>query len=275
LIIWSTVAAAILSFVVWAHHMFVSGMDPRLVMPFSITTILISVPCALIIFAMIATLWKGSMSFPTPLLFALGTLMTLIIGGITGIFLGSAPTDIYFHDTYFVVAHFHYTLFPSTILGGFAALYYWFPKMFGRMMNNALGKIHFWGTIIFFNLTIFPIFYIGTQGSMRRMYDATQYDFLKPLQPLNEFVTICSIILLLTQIPFVINLFWSIFKGRQAEQNPWKANTLEWAAAPSPPPHGNYKEIPTVYRGAYEYSKPDSKEDWLPQHQPEEAVAAT
>ncbi len=274
LIIYSTIAAGILSFIVWAHHMFVSGMDPRLVMPFSITTILISVPFALIIFALIATLWRSSLSFPTPMLFALGTLTTFIIGGITGIFLGSAPVDIYFHDTYFVVAHFHYTLFPVTLLGGFAGIYFWFPKMFGRMMNATLGKIHFWLTFIFFNLTFFPIFLLGMGGSMRRIYNPLIYDFLKPLQPLNQYITVFSILLLLSQLPFIINFFWSMYKGKKAEQNPWKANTLEWALAPSPPPHGNFAETPKIYHGPYEYSRPDAEEDWLPQHQPGVKVAA-
>ncbi|MFQ6113064.1 MAG: cbb3-type cytochrome c oxidase subunit I, partial [bacterium] len=245
-IIYSTIAAGILSFVVWAHHMFVSGMDPRLAMPFSITTILISVPFAIIIFAFMATLWRGALRFPTPMLFALGTIATFIIGGLTGIFNGSAPVDIYIHDTYFVVGHFHFTLFPAVILGGFAGLYFWFPKMFGRMMNETLGKIHFWWTLIFFNLVFWPMFLLGMGGHMRRIYNPLQYDFLKPLQPINEFITIAAIILFIGQIPFIINFFWSLFAGKRAERNPWHANTLEWVA-PSPPPHGNFETVPTVY----------------------------
>ncbi len=267
-IVYSTIVAGVLSFIVWAHHMFVSGMDFRLVMPFSITTILISVPFAIIIFAMVATLYKGSLTFPTPMLFAVGTLVVFLVGGVTGIFNGSAPVDIYIHDTYFVVAHFHYTLFPATIFGGFAGLYFWFPKMFGRMMNEMLGKVHFWLTLILFNVVFLPMFALGMGGHMRRIYNPMQYDFLQPLQPINEFVTIAAILLLVAQIPFVINFFWSMFSGPLAERNPWKANTLEWSA-PSPPPHGNFESPPSVYCGPYEFSRPDMDEDWLPQTRPE------
>ncbi len=264
LIVYSTIVAGILSFIVWAHHQFISGMDPRLAMPFSITTILISVPFALIVFAMIATLWRGAISFPTPMLFTLGTFAVFLIGGVTGIFNGSAPVDIYIHDTYFVVSHFHYTLVSVTFFAAFAGLYFWFPKMFGRMMNETLGKIHFWLTFLFFNAVFFPMFLLGAGGMMRRIADPTQYEFLKPLQPMNVFITVAAILLLLGQIPFVINLFWSLVAGKAAGRNPWQANTLEWSAL-SPPPHGNFETLPVVYRGPYEYSHPSAPEDWLPQ----------
>ena len=266
-IIYSTIAAGILSFVVWAHHQFISGLDPRLAMPFSITTIFISVPFALMVFAMIATLWGGSISFPTPMLFALGTFAVFLVGGLTGIFNGSAPVDIYIHDTYFVVAHFHYTLFSVTFFAAFAGIYFWFPKMFGRMMNETLGKLHFWLTFVFFNAVFVPMFLLGLGGMMRRIANPMQYDFLQPLQPMNVFATIASILLLLGQIPFVINFFWSLVAGKVAERNPWQANTLEWSA-PSPPPHGNFDTVPIVYRGPYEYSHPSVPEDWLPQDRP-------
>jgi cytochrome c oxidase subunit 1 len=273
-IVYSTLIAGALSFIVWAHHMFISGMNFKLVMPFSITTILISVPFTLIVLAMIATIWRGSLRFPAPMLFALGTLAVFIVGGLTGIFLGSAPADIYLHDTSFVVAHFHYTLFSAAIFGGFAGLYYWFPKMFGRLMSEVWGKIHFGLTFVFFNLVFGPMFLLGLGGQMRRLYDPTQYDFLKPQQPLNEWITIAAIILLIGQIPFVINFFWSMFKGKVADRNPWQANTLEWSA-PSPPPHGNFEALPRVYHGAYVYSAPDMAEDWLPQDRSQHLVTAS
>jgi len=264
-IIYSTIAAGGLSFIVWAHHMFVSGMDPRLAMPFSITTILISVPFAYIVFAMIATLWKGSIRFDTPMLWALGFIAMFIVGGLTGIFNGSAPADIYISDTYFVVAHFHYTLFSSVVFGGFAGFYFWFPKMFGRLTSEPLGKIHFWLTLVFFNVTFFPMHNIGLAGMMRRIADPMQYDFLVPHQWINVLATVGTMLLLAAQIPFVVNVVWSLLAGKAAPRNPWEANTLEWTA-PSPPPHLNWGETrPVVYRGAYEYSLPEIPEDWLPQ----------
>jgi cytochrome c oxidase subunit 1 len=273
-IVYATIIAGLLSFIVWAHHMFVSGMNPRLAMPFSITTILISVPFALIVFAMIATLWGGSISFPTPMLFAIGTLTMFIIGGLTGIFNGSAPADIYIHDTYFVVSHFHYTLFSAVFFGGFAGIYYWFPKMFGRMLNETLGKIHFVLTLIFFNAVFIPMFLLGTGGMMRRIANPLQYEFLQPLQPLNVFITISAVGLLLAQLLFVVNFFWSLFAGRMAEQNPWQANTLEWVTS-SPPPAENFETIPVVYRGPYDYSLPGVSADWISQDRPLTAGSVT
>ncbi|MDP6560021.1 MAG: cbb3-type cytochrome c oxidase subunit I [Candidatus Binatia bacterium] len=272
-IIYSTIAAGILSFVVWAHHQFVSGMAPWLAMPFSLTTILISVPFALVVFAMIATLWGGSIQFTPPMLFALGTLSVFIFGGLTGIFNGTAPVDIYLHDTYFVVAHFHYTLVSVTFFAGFSGIYFWFPKMFGRFMGETLGKVHFWLTFIFFNAVFVPMHLVGVGGMMRRISNPTQYDFLLPLQPTNVVITVAAVCLLLGQIPFVINFFWSLFRGRVADRNPWRANTLEWSTT-SPPPHGNFDASPVVYRGPYEYSRPEIQEDWLPQSQPLQTSAA-
>jgi cytochrome c oxidase subunit 1 len=263
-IIYSTITAGILSFIVWAHHMFLSGMDPRLAMPFSLTTILISVPFAILVFAMIATLWGGSIQFATPMLYALGFVAMFIIGGLTGIFNGSAPANIQVHATYFVVGHFHYTLLSGIFFGGFAGIYFWFPKMFGRMMNERLGKIHFWLTLIFFNATFFPMHLVGLGGMMRRIANPLQYEFLQSLQPINVFITISGIGLALSQLVFLLNVGWSLVAGRKAERNPWQAATLEWAT-PSPPPHGNFDALPVVYRGPYEYSSPEASEDWLPQ----------
>ncbi len=264
-IIGSTMVAGGLSFIVWAHHMFVSGMDPRLAMPFSITTILISVPFAFLVFAMMATLWRGSIRFEVPMVWALGFLAMFVMGGLTGIFNGSAPADIYISDTYFVVAHFHYALFSSLGFGGFAAIYFWFPKMFGRMLDPALGHLHFWLTLVGFNVTFFPLHNIGLAGMMRRIANPLQYDFLAPHQWLNELATVGAMILLGGQALFVLNVVRSLRAGPRAPANPWQAATLEWAA-PSPPPHLNWgAAVPVVSAGPYEYSRPDAVEDWVPQ----------
>ena len=270
MIVYSTVAAGLLSFLVWAHHMFVSGMDPRLASPFSITTIMISVPFAIIVFAMIATLWRGTISFASPMLFALGGLATFLIGGVTGIFLGSAATDIYMHGTYYVVAHFHYTLFPVVFFGGLAGLYFWFPKMFGKMTNETLAKVHFWLSFFSFNAVFIPLFFVGLGGSPRRIYELSSYDMFKPLQPLHVISTYAAIALMLGQIPFLVNLVYSLTRGRLAEANPWRAATLEWTVD-SPPPHPNFRTPPQVYRDPYEYSVPGAAEDWLSQDAVEES----
>ena len=212
-----------LSLIVWAHHMFISGMDPRLATPFTVTTILISVPFAVIVFAMIATLWGGAIRFDTPMLFALGGLTSFLLGGVTGIFLGSAATDIYLHGTYFVVAHFHYTLFPVTFFAGFAGIYYWYPKMFGRMMNETLGKVHFWVTMLAFQGVFLPLFLSGIAGTPRRVFAPNEYPLFHSIQPLQVHSTIAAVVLLLGQIPFVVNFFWSLVNGTQAEDNPWLA----------------------------------------------------
>jgi cytochrome c oxidase subunit 1 len=267
-IIWATIVAGALSFIVWAHHMFISGMDPRLAMPFSVTTILISVPFAYIVFAMIATLWRGSIAFDVPMLWALGFLTMFIVGGLTGIFNGSAPADIYINNTYFVVAHFHYTLFSAVVFGGFAGLYFWFPKMFGRMLGRRLGHLHFWLTLVAFNVTFFPQHHLGLAGMVRRIANPLQYDALVPLQGLNVLSTWGAIGLLAAQAVFAVNVVVSLLRGRRAPANPWQANTLEWTA-PSPPPHLNWgPEAPAVHRGPYEYSVPEAAEDWLSQARP-------
>ncbi len=265
MIVYSTVVTGFLSFVVWAHHQFVSGIDPRLAAPFSITTILISVPVAVTLFSFVATLWRGSIEFKTPMLFALGMLAVFMVGGVTGILNGSAAADIYVHDTYFVIAHFHYALIPPVLFSFFAGTYFWFPKMFGRMMNETLGKMHFWGTAIFVNVTFLPMFALGLRGYPRRYYDPSQLIHLGNLTPLQIIATLGTAGLMLSQVPFILNFFGSLAWGRKAEANPWRANTLEWLA-PSPPPHGNFGAIPVVYRGPYEYSVPGQREDWWPQY---------
>jgi cytochrome c oxidase subunit 1 len=264
-IVLATLAASALSFFTWAHHMFIAGIHRLLVMPFSVTTILISVPFALITFALIATLWGGSIRFPTPMLFALGALSVFIMGGLTGIFNGSAPADIYLHDTHFVVAHFHYTLISVTFFATFAGLYYWFPKMFGRRMHEGLGQVHFWLTLLFFNLTFIPMHLVGLGGMMRRIADPGQYEFLKEWQPTNQWITRFAVGLLVAQVPLVINFFWSLGKEARAGADPWEANTLEWSTS-SPPPHDNWGgREPVVVRGPYEYSVPGAAADRLTQ----------
>jgi cytochrome c oxidase subunit 1 len=260
----SMIGIAFLSWVVWGHHMFQSGMSPALGFSFMVTTMVIAVPSAIKTFNWLGTIWGGSIRFTTPMLNALAFVSMFVVGGLSGIFMASTPVDIFIHDTYFIVAHIHYVVFGGSVFGLFAAIYYWFPKMFGRMMNEPLGKIHFFATFIAYNCTFFPMHILGVGGMMRRIYNPMQYEFLHPLQPINVFITWSAIALGLAQIPFVINFFWSLFAGKKAERNPWKANTLEWVA-PSPPPHGNFDAIPVVYRGPYEYSSPEVSEDYLPQ----------
>ena len=259
----SMIALAFLSWIVWGHHMFVSGMNPVLGTAFMLTTMVIAVPSAIKTFNWLGTLWGGNIRFTSPMLFALGFVSNFVIGGLSGIYMASTPVDIFIHDTYFIVAHFHYVV-AGIIFGMFAALYYWFPKIFGRMMNETLGKVHFALTYIFFNLAFFPMHFLGVGGHMRRIYNPLQYEFLHDLQWWNVFITMSAFCLGLSQLIFFVNFIWSLIAGKKADKNPWEANTLEWTA-PSPPGHGNFETTPTVYRGPYEYSSPLVKEDWLPQ----------
>ncbi len=266
-VLYTVFGTAVLSFTVWAHHQFVAGIDPRMAHIFTITTLLISIPIAELMFVYIATLYGGSITLTTPMLWALSFIATFLIGGVTGIFLGASGTDIYLHDTYFVLAHFHYTFFPITIIGFFAGITYWFPKMFGRMLDERLGKIHFWGTIIPFNIIFLTLFVVGLGGQHRRIYDYTQFPDLARFQDLRVLATVWLVLMLGFQVVFIYNFFRSMARGEKASNNPWKANTLEWSAA-SPPPHGNWSELPTAYRGPYEYSVPGREEDYWPQNVP-------
>jgi cytochrome c oxidase subunit 1 len=269
-VLYTVFATGVLSFTVWAHHQFVAGIDPRMANIFTVTTLLISIPIAEMMFVYIATLYGGSITLSTPMLWALAFIATFLVGGVTGIFLGASGADIYLHDTYFVLAHFHYTFFPITIIGFFAGITFWFPKMFGKMLNETLGKIHFWGTIIPYNLIFIPLFVLGAAGDHRRIYSYELFpDLASPaLQNLRVFATVATVVMLAFQSVFLVNFVWSLWRGKRAERNPWKSNTLEWTAD-SPPPHGNWPgEMPRVYRGPYEYSHPDRKEDYWPQNQP-------
>ena len=268
-VLYTVFATGVLSFTVWAHHQFIAGIDPRMANVFTVTTLLISVPIAEMMFVYIATLYGGSISLTTPMLWALSFIATFLLGGVTGIFLGASGADIYLHDTYFVLAHFHYTFFPIAIIGTYAGVTYWYPKMFGRMLNETLGKIHFWGTFIGFNCIFIPLFYTGVAGDHRRIWSYELFPelFTPELQSVRAFATIATVVMLAFQPIFIFNFFWSLRRGPKAGDNPWRANTLEWQA-PSPPPHGNFAELPRVYRGPYEYSHPDRKEDFWPQNAP-------
>jgi cytochrome c oxidase subunit 1 len=263
------VSSAFIALIVWAHHQFVAGIDPRMAVFFSITTIIISIPFAFIMFAFIATLFGGQIEVKTPMLWALGFMGLFLVGGVTGIYLGAAGFDIYAHDSYFVVAHFHYTLIPIVFFGSFAGVYFWFPKFSGKLMNEGLGKIHFWSTFVGLNLFAFPLFFSGIHGQHRRIFDYSQYDPLMVgwILEIRAIATIGAIILAAAQLIFFWNLFSSARSGEKAGKNPWNANTFEWSAE-SPPPHGNFATPPTCYRGPYEYSNPKkSGSDFWPQNE--------
>jgi cytochrome c oxidase subunit I len=269
-ILYTAIATGVLSFFVWAHHQFIAGIDPRMANIFTITTVLISIPIAEMMFLYIATLYGGSIRFTTPMLWALAFIAEFLIGGVTGIFLGASGADVYHHDTYFVVAHFHYTFFPIAIIGTFAGFSHWFPKMFGRMQNETLGKIHFWGTIIPINMIFIPLFVLGAAGDHRRIYDYSHFpDLATPdLQILRILATVSLVVMLAFQGVWIFNTAWSLFRGPKAPLNPWRATTLEWSTPTSPPFHGNWApdQMPIVYRGPYEYAVPGRDEDFWPQH---------
>lgn len=255
---------AFLGFIVWGHHMFQSGMNPLLGTTFMLSTIVIAVPSSIKVFNWLGTLWRGNIQFSAAMLNALAFVSMFIIGGLSGVFMASAPVDIYIHDTYFIVAHIHYVLFGGSLFGIFAGIYYWYPKMFGKMLNETWGRRHFFWTFVTFNLTFFPMHILGIGGHMRRIYDPNVYDFLKGLGGINETVTIGAIALGFSQLILVGNILWSMKWGKKAPRNPWKANTLEWAA-PEHPGHGNFDMDITVYRGPYEFGVEGRQDDYWPQ----------
>ena len=266
--VYSLLGITILSFIVWGHHMFVTGMNPFIGGVFMITTLIIAVPSAVKTFNYLATLWKGNIRFTTAMLFAVGLVSFFISGGLTGLFLGNAALDINLHDTYFVVAHFHLVMGCAAICGMFSGVYHWFPKMFGRMMDEKLGYLHFWITFICAYLVFFPMHFMGLDGIPRRYYAFTEFEFMKEWLSINVIITWAAIVGALAQVAFLWNFFYSIFCGKKSEQNPWRSNTLEWTT-PVEHIHGNWPgEIPTVYRWPYDYSKPGHEDDFIPQTVP-------
>jgi cytochrome c oxidase subunit I len=264
----SMLGITILSFVVWAHHMFVSGMNPFLGSIFMFLTLIIAIPSAVKVFNYLTTLWRGNLIFTPGMLFSIGLVSFFISGGLTGIFLGNSAIDIQLHDTYFVVAHFHLVMGSASFFGLMAGVYHWFPKMFGRMMDARLGYIHFWATFIGVYLVFFPMHYIGIAGFPRRYYSWTGFEFSNMYTDLNMFVSVAAFLTFGAQLIFLFNFFYSMYRGRVASLNPWRSNTLEWTT-PLHPGHGNWPgEIPAVYRWPYDYSKPGAPEDFIPQTVP-------
>lgn len=264
----SILAIGFLSFIVWGHHMFVTGMSPFLGSVFVFTTLLIAIPSAVKAFNYITTLWKGNIKYTPAMLFSVGLVSTFVTGGLTGIILADSALDITVHDTYFVVAHFHVVMGLSAIFGMFAGIYHWFPKMYGKMMNNKMGYAHFWLTIVCGYGVFLPMHFVGLSGAPRRYYQYTDYPMFDGIVDLNVIISIFAIVGALAQVIFFYNFFYSIFRGQKAPQNPWKSNTLEWTT-PVEHIHGNWPgELPTVHRWPYDYSKPGKEEDFVPQTVP-------
>ncbi len=263
--VYSIMAIGGLGFIVYGHHMFVSGMNPALGLTFMTSTMFIALPSAIKTFNWLGTLWGGNLRLTAPMLNGLAFVSTFVIGGLSGIYSAATPVDIFIHDTYWIVGHIHYVLFGGSVFGVFAAVQYWFPKMFGRLMSEFWGKVHFGITFVSFNLVFFPMFILGAYGMPRRIADPYNYQLFAPLQGLNQFMTISAYVLATAQIILLANVLISVFRGKKATDNPWEATTLEWATS-SPPPEENFDVIPTVYRGAFEYSAPEVSEDWLPQN---------
>ena len=274
MMVWAIVIIAALSFIVWAHHMYVSGMRPYFGFFFAVTTLVIAVPTAIKVYNWVLTLWRGDIHLTTPMLFSLGFIVTFANGGLTGLFLGNAVVDVPLSDTMFVVAHFHMVMGVAPIMVVFGGIYHWYPKVTGRMLDDVLGKLHFWVTFIGAYAIYFPMHYLGLLGVPRRYHEIGDMAFVPPsAHTLNAFITIVVLIVGAAQLVFLFNLVWSLFKGKPSGPNPWNATTLEWQTPETPPGHGNWgKELPVVYRWPYDYSVPGASADFIPQNVPASAA---
>ncbi len=270
MMVWAIISIGALSFVVWAHHMYVSGMHPYFGFFFATTTLIIAIPTAIKVYNWVLTLWRGDIHLTIPMLFALAFIVTFINGGLSGLFLGNVVVDVPLAQTMFVVAHFHMVMGVAPVLVVFGAIYHWYPKITGRMLNETMGRFHFWVTFLGAYLIFFPMHYVGLVGVPRRYPEIGETAFVPPsVHTLNQFITIAALTVGFAQMVFLVNLLWSIRHGREAGSNPWRATTLEWQTAGTPPPHGNFgKELPVVYRWAYDYSVPGAPEDFIPQNDP-------
>ena len=270
MMVWAIVAIGGLSFIVWAHHMYVSGMNPYFGFFFATTTLIIAVPTALKVYNWVLTLWRGNIHLTVPMYFAIGFIFTFVNGGLTGLFLGNVTVDLPLSDTMFVVAHFHMVMAVSPVLVVFGAIYHWYPKITGRMLHDGMGMFHFWFTFIGSYAIYYPMHYLGFLGVPRRYFSLGSTDFIPAsAASLNQAISIAAIIVGITQLVFIYNLVWSLFNGKKASDNPWNATTLEWQTATTPPGHGNFgKELPKVYRWAYDYSVPGADKDFIPQNEP-------
>src|SRR6266536_2110656 len=276
MMVWAIVVIGALSFVVWAHHMYVSGMNPYFGFFFAATTLIIAIPTAIKVYNWVLTLWRGDIHLTVPMLFALSFIVTFVNGGLTGLFLGNPVVDVPLSDTMFVVAHFHMVMGMAPIFVIFGAIYHWYPKVTGRMLNEILGKFHFWVTFLGAYAIYFPMHYLGLLGVPRRYFELGETAFIpQSATTLNIFITMAALTVGFAQMVFLFNLIWSLFKGKPAGSNPWRATTLEWQTPETPPGHGNWgKELPVVYRWAYDYSVPGAEQDFVPQNQPAVARAA-
>src|SRR4029079_5781713 len=276
MMVWAIVAIGALSFIVWAHHMYVSGMNPYFGFFFATTTLIIAIPTAIKVYNWVLTLWRGNIHLTVPMLFALSFIVTFVNGGLTGLFLGNVVVYVPLSDTMFVVAHFHMVMGMAPIFVIFGAIYHWYPKVTGRMMNEPLGKFHFWVTFLGAYSIYFPMHYLGLLGVPRRYFELGETAFIPhSAMSLNIFITMAALTVGFAQMVFLFNLIWSLFTGKPAGSNPWRATTLEWQTPETPPGHGNWgKELPVVYRWAYDYSVPGAAQDFIPQNQPPAARAA-